>query len=504
MRIISIILRILVGLLFIFSGLIKANDPTGFSYKLDEYLSVFSADLEPKQDSVKLSLTSVDGVSEHSIAISSLRPTQRIEVLPTAWTPVDVEGTTLYLAEAILQTEGTELWAATLQAEDTGAVIIRLTLQATVNQKEVATETIEYASFASNDKEIELKLDGFVKPNSALVDLMQWLRNYVIGLAMFICVFEVVLGIALLIGWAPKISIGLSLAMILFFSFLTFYSAYYNKVTDCGCFGDAIKLTPWQSFNKDLILLIALLIIWFTRKSIRAVFSTPFAVKLLTVCILLTMGFTSYCWHYLPVKNYLKFKKGNDIEALATIPEGAPTDVYENIFIYAKDGVNEEFTLDQLSNRDLKAEGYEFVDRIDKLISKGYEPEIHDFKIMDEDRTTDYVGDFFANKGKKLMIVMNEIEASNTKSFNELRDIIELCKKNDIAIYTLTASSTEAVNAFKAGHRLDVPFYYGDKTNLKSIIRSNPGALLFEGNTVRKTWPSTRLPEIKRLTKLIE
>jgi hypothetical protein len=292
--------------------------------------------------------------------------------------------------------------------------------------------------------------------------------------------------------------------MIILFTFLTYYSATYDKVTDCGCFGDAIKLTPWQSFYKDLILLVSSLIILMGLRHIKSIFNTPFTVKVLTVFTLLSIGFAMYCWYYLPVMNFLKFKKGNDIEFLATVPEGAPTDEYAFTFIYEKDGKQERFSEAEMAEKNPKANGYKFVDRIDTLIKKGYEPEIHDFAIMDETRNNDYIDDFFADKNAKLFIVIKEVETARPKAIKQLAKYLKPWKKKGHSVYILTASNVESVEAFRHEYQLTEPFYYGDKTNLKSIIRSNPGLLLFKGNVVEGTWPSTRLPSIETLLQMAD
>jgi hypothetical protein len=186
---------------------------------------------------------------------------------------------------------------------------------------------------------------------------------------------------------------------------------------------------------------------------------------------------------------------------MVTIPEGAPTDIYTNVFLYSKNSKTKEFTIEEIGNRDLKAEGYVFVDRIDKLVSKGYDPEIYDFKMMDEGRNNDYIDVFFADTGFKVLLVISEVETANTQTMEELRDILIICKKQKISVYPLTASSKEDVEVFRHEHQLDMTFYYGDKTNLKSIIRSNPGLLLFKDNMVHNIWPSTRLPSTKRFLK---
>ena len=507
MKYIANIFRVFVGLLFIFSGLIKSNDPTGFSYKLDEYFSVFSAELEAQQDSIYSTVTSPDGSYTQTLAINPNSPSYTISAATTPWKAVPLGNgieDSVYFADATIYLDDTELLNAPINAEDSNAVLLTTTVAYGAAGNELGKETITFKSFQSNLKTITIDASEYVQPNSWWVNFFQGLRPYALALAIFLCVVEIVLGIALLIGWSPKLIVTLLIILILFFTFLTWYSAYYNKVTDCGCFGDAIKLTPWESFYKDIILCISIFFIALGVKYIKPVFSKPFAVKLLTVFTILSSGFAIYCWHYLPVKNFLKFREGNNIKELAVVPEDAPTDVYENIFIYAKDGVEEEFTLEQMSSRDLKADGYEFVDRKDKLISKGYEPEIHDFKIMDESRNNDYADDFFANDSThKILIVMNELQNANLEAIAELKTILKACKKEGIEIYPLTASNVETTEAFRHEHQLDIPFYYGDKTNLKSIIRSNPGLVLFEGNVVKENWPSTRLPSEKRFLKKV-
>ncbi|MEY2924577.1 MAG: hypothetical protein RLZZ337_1125 [Bacteroidota bacterium] len=507
MKIIANIFRVLVGLLFIFSGLIKANDPTGFSYKLDEYFSVFAADLESEQDSIQIQITTPDETIRKSVVINPSNPTIQIQAGNKAWKAVPLENgleDTIYFTDAEVKIGEEILYTTSLNEQDSNQVALSIALSASVNGNEIGNDKFDFKTFETNEKIANLNADKYVKTNPAAIGWLQGLRPYALGLAIFVCILEIILGLALLIGWARNLTLWLLFLMVIFFGFLTWYSAEYNKVTDCGCFGDAIKLTPWESFYKDVILFVSLLIIFIGRKNVKPIFSNPFAVRFLTVFTLIATGFSLYCWHYLPVKNFLKFKEGNNIQKLAVVPEGAPSDKYENLFIYAKNGVNEEFTLEQITGRDLKAEGYVFVDRIDKLVSKGFEPEIHDFKIMDESRSNDYVDDFFVDTSWKLLVVINDLDNVNTKSIDELKELTRFWAKQKFALYPLTASNAEEVEAFRHEYQLDFPFYYGDKTNLKSIIRSNPGLVLFKGNVVHKTWPSTRLPSVEKLEKLIQ
>jgi uncharacterized membrane protein YphA (DoxX/SURF4 family) len=498
--------RVFVGLLFIFSGLIKSNDPTGFSYKLDEYFSVFSEELEPEQDSIYASITTLDGTLTVKAPTFATTLSYPLTISTTTWmeVPLDDLQDAVYFSDATISIAGLEMFTTSLNAQDSNKVLLEAQIAYGIGDKQLGKEKIAFTSFDVISKTINVDVSSHILANSWLVNFFQLMRQYALALAIFLCVLEIVLGVALLIGWSPRLIIALLILLIVFFTFLTWYSAYFNKVTDCGCFGDAIKLTPWESFYKDIILCISIFFITAGITHIKPIFSKPFAVKLLTISVVFSVSFAVYCWHYLPVKNFLKFKKGNNIKELVVLPDGAPSDVYENIFIYSKDGVHKEFSLAEMSGRDLKDEGYEFVDRRDKLISKGYEPEIHDFKIMDETRDNNYVDNFFANDtAYKIVIVINEVDKVNTKTIGELKDIIKACKKEGIDIYPLTASNSQKVDAFSQEYQLNIPFYYGDKTNLKSIIRSNPGLVLFNGNVVQKNWPSTRLPSVKHFLKKI-
>ncbi|PCJ66469.1 MAG: hypothetical protein COA58_06740 [Bacteroidetes bacterium] len=506
MKYLANILRVFVGLLFIFSGFIKSNDPTGFSYKLDEYFSVFSGDVEAIQDSIEINITANGETVSSTHAISPNRNEYQIIANSSPWISKPImDGITdsVHFADATLSLGSKQLFTSSINSQMNDSVLLDATITYGIAGNLLGEETISFLASSENNRIINIDASKYVKENSWLVDFFQGLRPYALALAIFLCVLEIVLGIALIIGWAPKFTIWLLIIIIILFTFLTGYSAYFNKVTDCGCFGDAIKLTPWESFNKDIILSVSILLILLGIKYVKPIFSNPFSVKVLTTFTILSVSFSLYCWHYLPVKNFLKFKEGNNIMNLTVVPEGAPTDVYENVFVYAKDGVEEEFSLEQMSGRDLKEEGYSFVDRRDKLISKGYDPEIHDFKIMDESRSNDYIDDFFADSSYKILIVMNDVEKVNLKSIDELKKIIKMCQKEGFEIYPLTASASEKVDSFRHEHQFDIPFYYGDKTNLKSIIRSNPGLVLFDGNVVKRNWPSTRLPSVKKFMKAV-
>ena len=509
MKFIVNLLRVLVGLVFIFSGLIKSNDPTGFSYKLDEYFSVFADDLSTEQDSVFLKLNSVDGELHYKQVIVPEISNLQFTTQSNQWLELDLgDGLTAFLGPTQVKLGSQVVQEFDLSAMPGDSVVHELSVAILINDDLIAEESISYIANQNNAHSIQIDTSPYIKSNSWIVGFLNGLREFALTLAIFICVFEIILGIALIIGWAPKFTLWMLLLMLLFFAFLTFYSAQYDKVTDCGCFGDAIKLTPWQSFNKDLILLIAVSIIYMGRRFLKPIFSNPFSVRMLTVFTLMATGFSLYCWYYLPVKNFLKFKEGADIRKQMEVPEGGrEQDHVIREYIYDNAGVEVIVTWDSDDNS--------FTPAIDKewkfvkvgnetILEKRDEPPIHDFKIMDESQSVDYVDDFFNEDRWKIMIVMNDLDKSDLEAIPRLKELIAAWKEAGYAVYPLTASEQSKVEAFRHEHQLDVPFYYGDKTNLKSIVRSNPGLVMVDSTVVVKTWPSTRLPKVKKLMKLTE
>ena len=305
-------------------------------------------------------------------------------------------------------------------------------------------------------------------------------------MAIIICVFEVLLGIWLLLGKYKKLTIRLLLLMIVFFTFLTFYSAYFDKVTDCGCFGDAIPLTPWQSFTKDVILLILILILLAGEKHIKEVSPAKLGNRIATIGTLISLIFPLYTYRYLPIKDFRPYKIGNDVVELSkTIRQ---PDI-EMVFIYEKDGEQFEFPADALPSN---LGDYTFVDRKDKVIDPGEPAPIHDFIFSDEQGDTSATGVFLGQKGYKLLTVQYDLEKTDL----DLQDDMELLEKQllekNIPSYHVCAANTEQIE----GLNTSMTYYTVDKTALKTIIRSNPGLVLFKDNTIIMKWPSTRFPSV--------
>lgn len=507
MKLVANILRILTGLLFVFSGFIKINDPIGFSIKLEEYFIVFASDLAPKSETLTIHINNPESsLDENYTRILNNEPQKKITIRTQPWEHIEVkndsDGSKSFYDKTVLYVllDGQELLKEELQKKD--AAPANFVVTANVAGKEIYTKTIAIYNNKDVFTEEQLNLESYIVEEGWLAKFCKFMIPFALVIALFICVFEILLGIALLIGWKRNLTLWLLALMILFFTFLTWYSATYNKVTDCGCFGNAIPLTPWESFIKDVILCLFILVLIILRKYIKPIFSGSFSWKLLAVFALLSFGFAFYCWYYLPVFNFLKFANGNNIEKMTTLPADAKQEKREMVFIYTKDGKDYEFSTEELTNKKIaENKDYKFKERLDKVIEEGDKPEIHDFMMEDADGV-DHVKDFFEKDEYKLLMVSEELSNTRPRVMKKIANIAtEWTTKSKFEFWALTSSAHQEAEVVRHEYQFPFKFYYGDNTNLKSIIRSNPGLLLFKKGTVVASWPSTDLPSYKELLR---
>jgi uncharacterized membrane protein YphA (DoxX/SURF4 family) len=307
---------------------------------------------------------------------------------------------------------------------------------------------------------------------------MPFLVPLALPLAVFIVIFEAVLGFMLLVGYKPKFTVWSLLLMIVFFTFLTFYSAYFNKVTDCGCFGDALKLTPWQSFTKDVVLLFFIIILFVNQKLIR-----PFLPKNITnIAVYISIALCAYMGYYvlnhLPIIDFRAYKVGTNIPKAMEIPEDAPKAVVEMKFIYNVNGVNREYSVEEVGNVPPDAK---FVDRIDKVISEGYLPPVHDFTI--EKDGEDHASELMAEP-KLMAFVMYELEKAYPDGLEKLAALSKSAAAKGYKVIAMTSSGQDKVADIKQKYGLGFDFYFTDATTLKTIERANPSIVIFSKGTI--------------------
>ncbi|MGB3142575.1 MAG: BT_3928 family protein [Maribacter sp.] len=302
---------------------------------------------------------------------------------------------------------------------------------------------------------------------------------YALAISILVVIVEVMVGVALIIGYRRNVTIWLLLAMIVFFTFLTFYSAYFNKVTDCGCFGDAIKLTPWESFTKDVVLLVLIIILYIGRKYITPFFKPHTVMAVLLASLLACIGYVYYVLNHLPVIDFRPYEIGKNIEEGMGVPEGAPKAVFEYRWKFNVGGTEEIV----VTNGDYPSVDGEFVEVETEEIQAGYEPPVHDFTIEQEGEN--YAASLL-QEPKLVMIIAYDLRKSNLDVFTEINKTAEEAMKKGYKVIGMSASGPDQTNLLIKEYNLGFDFYFTDETTLKTIVRSNPGVLVLKKGTIKQ------------------
>lgn len=322
------------------------------------------------------------------------------------------------------------------------------------------------------------KLDEYF---SETVFNIPFLIPYTLALALFLVILEVVLGVMLLIGYKSKFTIWSLLLLIVFFTFLTFYSAYFDVVKDCGCFGDALKLTPWESFTKDVVLLFFILILFFNMKLIKPLFGDKVQNILAILSIVLSAFMGYWVLNHLPLKDFRPYKVGNNIQKGMEIPANAEKSVVEMLFIYKVKGVDTEFTEKDLMDGKIPSDAV-FVERKDKVIKEGYVPPIHDFAL--ELDGTDYK-DTLLQEPKLIIFTAYDLDKADANGLQKLEQINLDAKAKGYKVVALTASKDKTAEVKKKyGQTFD--YYFCDAIAIKTIERANPSIIVIEKGTIKQ------------------
>lgn len=331
-----------------------------------------------------------------------------------------------------------------------------------------------------------------------------FLHDYATGLAIFLCTLEIILGALLLLGlWSVRVAWGL-LLIIIFFTFLTFYSAFFEVVTSCGCFGDAIPLTPWQSFGKDLVLLAMILLIFKKKDQIQPLIKKESAQKFVAYLVIAaSLGFGLYTTNFLPILDFLPYKVGNNIPELMRVPPGAPQDEYE--ITYTLKNKQSSATQKMTDKEYLKTEiwkdkNWEIIGEPEsKLIKKGFDLKIKDLKITDS-QGTDYNAELLENPFYNLVIVAYDLSKADQQAIGDLNALaINAAENFNIRTVFLTSNSVQDAELFSKRNKLVMELFFADAIPLKSMVRSNPGLMLLKGGTVVNKWHYNNLPSYEAL-----
>jgi uncharacterized membrane protein YphA (DoxX/SURF4 family) len=268
---------------------------------------------------------------------------------------------------------------------------------------------------------------------------MEFLISYALPFALLLIIAEIVLGVALLVGWRAKFTVRSLLVTILLFLFLTWYSAYYNKVTDCGCFGDFLKLTPWTSFYKDVILTVLIVFLSYKTKFIKPITTSWLPGKITFWSLVLSAFVAYYVLAHLPIVDFRAYAIGK------SIPDGME---------YKDDGEM---------------------------------PPVHDFVL--ENSQNDLAPEIFKME-KVMLVIAYNLNVSDFEGFTEIKKLADKAIKKGYKVYGVSASFSDIIQLTEKKFKLPFEFLFCDETTLKTMIRANPGIMILNKGTVveKKNW----------------
>ncbi len=377
MKLLLNIVRVIVGVLFIFSGLVKANDPLGLSYKMKEFFEIWNSGLE-------------------------------------------------------------------------------------------------HGSF-------------FLK--NILINFFLFLHDYSLSLSIFMIAFEIIAGVALLLGWRMKIFSWLLLLLTLFFTFLTGYAYSSGKFTNCGCFGDCLPITPKTSFLKDIVLTLLIIFLFANKKYIRPIFSSKTNFGIMAGTTVVSFAIQWYVLNYLPFVDCLPFKKGNSIPEKMKPPPGSVPDSFAIRFIYEKGGKQFEFSPVQLPS-DLNT--YTFKDRVDKLVRKGNaEPAIKGFALLTSAGNDS--AEAILSEPNCLLLFCEDFSTPVENWEKDFEEVKKAADQKNIPVYIVTASVNDAEVALQRTPFPNISIFECDFTVIRTAARTNPCLYLLKQGTVVNKWPYKRI-----------
>ena len=309
--------------------------------------------------------------------------------------------------------------------------------------------------------------------------------------AIVLVVFEFLIGVFLLLGIYRKPTVILAAVFMAFFLPLTLWIALKNPVKDCGCFGDALIISNWKTFYKNVVLGVCAVVLLLYYNKITPLFSVKTAGWAAAFSVIFGFAFAVYNVVKLPVFDFRPYHIG------ANIPENmyvdpAKADVVENVFIYSKDGSEQEFTEENYPWNDST---WTFVEMKTKVIKEGENPKIEDFHIADLITGEDITQQILSDANYNFLMVSYSLEEMNEKHLNDFKNTADFAENKGYGFYCLTSSSPDYIGEWSAKHGLDFRFAHADERVLKTMTRANPGLMLLQNGNVINKWDDSDIPD---------
>jgi len=325
---------------------------------------------------------------------------------------------------------------------------------------------------------------------------MDFLTFMALPLAIILSTLELVIGFSLLFGTKKKITVWLLTLFMGFFTILTFILAIFNPVTDCGCFGDAIIMTNWQTFGKNIFLMIFVVILFINKEEFEVNWTIKKQWSIISIPTLFSIILSLYCYNNLPIIDFRPYNVGTFIPEKMIMPENAPRAEYETILIYEKEGVQKEFSMENFPDST-----WEWVSTENNLISEGYIPPIHDFTI--ETLAGNDITEIVLMDDKfTFLFIAYDLKKTCTKNMDEINKLANFAKESGKCNFICMTSSVESeINEFIEKTNAPFTFFNTDEITLKTIVRSNPGIVLLKKGRILGKWHHRNTPDIEDISE---
>jgi len=325
------------------------------------------------------------------------------------------------------------------------------------------------------------KIEDYLRSFGGFFESM---ADYAFPIAIALSTLELLIGLSMFFKVHLNLTTILALLFMVVMTPLTLYIAIKNPVTDCGCFGDALVISNWATFFKNIVLIAIVILMLVFRTKFHPFLSSK--IQHIAIIIFIATGvlLSVISYHHLPMIDFLPYRVGVNIPQAMTVPENAPSDEFSTTFIYEKGGVQKEFTLENYPKGD---SSWVFVDQKTVLVSKGFKAPIHDFTIMNA-QFDDITEQVLYYPGQTYLLIMYDVNEASEKGARKAEEIYQKALKEGIKFYALTGSSDADVQKFKDKTDVTFTFWKTDPTVLKTIIRANPGLVLLKKGNIEGKW----------------
>ena len=342
---------------------------------------------------------------------------------------------------------------------------------------------------------------GLVYKMNEIFDVwgMTTLGNYSFALSVGMIAFEVIAGVAIIVGNSFRLYISFLLLMNIFYTFLTYYILTSGKVKECGCFGDCIKLTNSETFYKDVVLTAINLFLWIFRYRVFPIFNNEkINMGIVGAAAVIVIGGQWYTLHFLPIHDCLPYKVGNNLWEKMHAAPGSTDDVYATLLTYEKNGVKKDFTPEEFNKEKIwEDKNRKFDTSVSKLIKEGTgKPEIHDF-VLNDLEGEDHTKEILTAKGYTFFWFIREpLKDIDPKKLDKIKNIITKAATMHVNFYVVCSAGADICKTYQEVWGMkEVTFLTLDQVASKTALRTNPGLMLINDGVVEAKWGYMSYPK---------